>query len=105
MSPRLSAKRAVAAVALAVTLAPGPAWSLEIMVANNPPYTIQSETPGQTGGGFFLDVVRDMEAKLGLHLPVRFMGWSDVQATAQSGRNIMFFPYSRTAEREPRFMW
>lgn len=78
-----------------------PAQALEIMVANNAPYTIDDKDHS----GFFLDVVKKMQALMKLEIPVKFMGWKDAQMTAMAGHDIVFFPYSRTAEREPNYMW
>jgi polar amino acid transport system substrate-binding protein len=46
-----------------------------------------------------------MEAVMKLDIPVKFVNWPDAQAAAKAGHNILIFPYSRTAEREPNFMW
>jgi polar amino acid transport system substrate-binding protein len=82
-------------------LTTAPVHSAEILLANNAPYTIDQPTRS----GFLLDIVKHMERTLGVNFPVKFMGWKEVQTTAASGRDIMFFPYSRTAEREPNYTW
>jgi polar amino acid transport system substrate-binding protein len=89
------------ALSVAAILGSAPASSQQLMLANNAPYTI--DNPQHSG--FLLDIVKSMEAVMGVKLPVTFMGWKEVQTTAMAGQNILFFPYSRTAEREPNYLW
>ncbi len=91
----------LSALALALACHAMPAQALEIMVANNAPYTIDD----RDHSGFFLDVVKKMQAVMQLDIPVTFKGWKDVQTAAMAGHDIVFFPYSRTVEREPNYMW
>lgn len=88
-------------LAITFTCRAMPAHALEIMVANNAPYTIDD----REHSGFFLDVIKKMQTRMKLDIPVKFMGWKEAQAAAMAGRDIVFFPYSRTAEREPNYMW
>jgi ABC-type amino acid transport substrate-binding protein len=91
----------IVGLALALACHVMPVQALEIMVANNAPYTIDDKDHS----GFFLDVVKKMLTAMKLEVPVTFMGWKDVQAAAMAGHDIVFFPYSRTVEREPNYMW
>lgn len=88
-------------LALALACHTLPAQALEIMVANNAPYTIDDKEHS----GFFLDVIKKMQAMMKLDIPVKFMGWKDAQTAAMAGHDIVFFPYSRTVEREPNYLW
>lgn len=97
----LFSKAGMSALASALACLTIPAHALEIMVANNAPYTIDDKDHS----GFFLDVVKKMQTLMKLDMPVKFTGWKDAQAAAKAGSNIVFFPYSRTAEREPNYMW
>jgi polar amino acid transport system substrate-binding protein len=99
MEARMKMRSCLIAAALLMSVSQGRA--AEILLANNAPYTIDHPTRS----GFLLDIVKHMEATLGLSLLVRFIGWKDVQTTAAAGHDIMFFPFSRTPEREPKFAW
>jgi polar amino acid transport system substrate-binding protein len=85
-----------------------PVQAEEIEVADNAPYTIDpARHPDAVNdrNGFFLDVVKQMTLEMKRDIPVKFVGWQEAQADARAGHDILFFPYSRTPEREPNYMW
>ncbi|MCX4151953.1 MULTISPECIES: ABC transporter substrate-binding protein [Paraburkholderia] len=96
------------AAAVAIAYHALPAHAEEIRVVDNAPYTIdpiRHPDPDSGHNGFFLDIVRQMATAMKRDIPVKFVGWQDAQAESRAGHDILFFPYSRTAEHEPNYMW
>lgn len=55
--------------------------------------------------GFMVDLVREIERRLGTNRPVRFLPWPRAFRNARLSPNHIIFPLARTAEREPDFDW
>lgn len=74
---------------------------ITLVTAQLLPYSIQEGRQQ----GFMVDLVREIERRLGTNRPVRFLPWPRAYRNARLSPNHVIFPLARTAEREPYFDW
>lgn len=80
------------------------AQSLRVLTFDVPPFSIK--TPGPSGQrGVYVDIMEALLADLGVRATIEFVGNAEGQKTAQEGRNVVFFPLARNAEREATYRW
>lgn len=90
-------------VLLAVALCGGVrAQALEILTAEIAPMAFSKD--GKITG-FCVEVVAEIQRRLGDRSPMRLMPWARAYLMAQGGANVVLVCPKRTAEREPQFQW
>jgi polar amino acid transport system substrate-binding protein len=97
-------RRCVAgAVVCAGLLATGSANAdnLRIVTGEFPPLTNNSTADK----GLLFDMVTEMAKLVNASAKVEFMLWNDAQKLAQTEKNVLIFPMTRTPQREASFTW
>ncbi|TVO72539.1 substrate-binding periplasmic protein [Sedimenticola selenatireducens] len=74
---------------------------IKLVTAHLVPYSIQEGREQ----GFMVDLIREIERRLGTNRPVLFMPWPRAIRNTRIGPNHIVFPLTRTIEREPHFDW
>jgi polar amino acid transport system substrate-binding protein len=74
---------------------------IKLVTAHLVPYSIQEGREQ----GFMIDLVREIERRLGTNRPVLFMPWPRAIRDTRISPNHIVFPLTRTIEREPYFDW
>jgi polar amino acid transport system substrate-binding protein len=75
--------------------------AITLVTAHLLPYSIQEGREQ----GFMVELVREIERRLGSNRPVRFLPWSRAIRNTRLSPNHVIFPLTRTPEREPHFDW
>jgi len=75
--------------------------AITLVTAHLVPYSIQEGRQQ----GFMVELVREIERRLGTNRPVRFLPWARAIRNARLSPNHIIFPLTRTTEREPHFDW
>ncbi len=78
------------------------AQALEILTAEIAPLAFSKD--GKITG-FCVEVVAEIQRRLGDRSPMRLMPWARAYLMAQSGANVVLVCPKRTAERERQFQW
>ncbi len=81
----------------------GLAQSLEIYTELLPPW--QTQGPAGEAMGPAVEVVREIQKRIGNTDPIQIVPWARGYALAQSQPNIVLFLMARTAERNDLFQW
>lgn len=74
---------------------------VHLVTANLLPYSIQSSTQS----GFMVELVEEIERRIGSDRQIKFLPWGRAQALAKSNANHIIFPLTRTPEREDSYLW
>lgn len=85
---------------LVLSVLPARADSYYILSADLPPWTINEQN------GVFVEIVAEIERRIGNHTKVRVVPWSRAQymATDKTTKAIIF-PMARLASREDKYIW
>ncbi|WP_428623150.1 substrate-binding periplasmic protein [Sedimenticola sp.] len=75
--------------------------TVTLVTAHLLPYSIQEGREQ----GFMVELVREIERRLGTNRPVRFLPWPRAIRNTRLSPNHIIFPLTRTQEREPYFDW
>ncbi len=93
------------ALALAFSLSQAKADSrqhgVRLITAHLLPYSIM----GGAQPGFMVEVVKEIERRLGSERPIEFIPWSRSLRLAMREPDYIIFPLTRTQEREPHYQW
>ncbi len=107
---QVTALKGIHALALAIGLyfliggsatAAADSHAITLVTAHLLPYSIQEGREQ----GLMVELVREIEQRLGTNRPIRFLPWPRAVRNARSSPNHIIFPLSRTPEREPDFDW
>jgi polar amino acid transport system substrate-binding protein len=81
------------------------AWAhpLEICTEVAPPW--QSLAPDGSAAGPFVEVVREIQKRVGNPDPIRILPWARGYAMIQGQENVVLFPMGRTKDRNTQFQW
>ncbi|MCW8944233.1 MAG: transporter substrate-binding domain-containing protein [Sedimenticola sp.] len=75
--------------------------SIKLVTSHLVPYSIQEGRQQ----GFMVDIVREIERRMGTHRPVLFLPWPRAIRNTRLSANHIIFPLTRTLEREAHFDW
>lgn len=79
------------------------AQDLKVLTEDDPPYSTMGKDGKPTGFG--VEVVNEIQKRLGKSYPVQIQPWARVLNTAKEEANVVAFTMSRTKERENLFHW
>ena len=85
-----------------LTVLPCQADKLSLLTEENPPYNFTRD--GQPSG-LYIDVVHEIQRRIGNKDLVTVMPWARAWRLAQHEANTALFSTTRTPEREPHFQW
>ncbi len=90
---------------VALVIAGGTAFaqSLKIYTEENAP--LQFKAPDGNLTGIAIDVVREIQKRVGSKEPIELVPWARSYQEVQTEPNIVLFSMNRTAERNPLFQW
>lgn len=91
----------VSASSTAQSSAPAEGSNITLVTAHLLPFSIQEGRQQ----GFMVELVREIERRLGTNRPVRFLPWPRAYRNALVSPNHVIFPLARTPEREADFDW
>ena len=92
---------ALPAITLASNASARQSSAIKLVTSDLVPYSIQE---GRLQG-FMVDLVREIERRLGTNRPVRFLPWPRAIRNTRLSPNHIIFPLTRTPEREAHFDW
>lgn len=98
--------RRLRALALSLGLVAGPAraaGTLTLLTEAAPPWQTQG-TDGEAAGPA-VEVVREVQRRVGNRDPIRLVPWARGYATLQGQPNVALFLMARTKERNAQFQW
>jgi len=94
---------ALAGVALVFLCAAVGAQTMTILCENDPPN--QFTAADGTLGGFTIEVVREIQKRVGNTDPIQLVPWARGYDLIQRQPNVVLFQMTRTADRNPIFKW
>ncbi|MCW8890255.1 MAG: transporter substrate-binding domain-containing protein [Sedimenticola sp.] len=78
-----------------------PSSAIKLVTSHLVPYSIQEGREQ----GFMVDLVREIERRIGTNRPVLFLPWPRAIRNTRLSTNHIIFPLTRTPEREAHFDW
>jgi polar amino acid transport system substrate-binding protein len=72
---------------------------IEILTTDLPPWSIQGQS------GIFVEIVQEIERRIGTNTPIQALPWSRSQAIAKDSENTIIFPLTRNKLREADYTW